>query len=119
MNKETQQNELVDLTRKVLDSSIEDMDHETLVRLREARNKAVLVSKTGPSTNRNWWMPLGGFAVTAALVALSLSLWVVKPDSPMLEHFEDIAVLSDKEDLDLYDDLEFYQWLDDEKQSQS
>ncbi|MFV2055626.1 MAG: DUF3619 family protein [Thiohalomonadales bacterium] len=140
MNKESQQQRLEIFARTALDRSIQDLDSDTLDRLRLARNKAVLtshaISREKKSRNNNaisrsigktldiftvgnGWLPVGGFAATATVVALSLSLWMVEPSLPSVDSFEDLAVLSANEDLELFDELEFYQWLEDEKQSHS
>ncbi|MFA7633622.1 MAG: hypothetical protein WCX90_08235, partial [Thiohalomonadaceae bacterium] len=60
------------------------------------------------------WLPLGGVVLASLFVAV---LWLVQPAvSPMpeLDSAADFELLSGHEDLDFYQELEFYYWLDEE-----
>lgn len=99
-----------------LDQSVEEMDVSTQARLRAARREAVAASEI--QSRPAWLMPVGGLATAAAVAVLTMSLWMVTPDESMdaqLPPLEDLALLSDSEGLEFYEDLDFYLWLDDEK----
>jgi len=89
----------------------------TVQRLAQAR-AAALNGARAPRRSRPWLLPALGAAVAAALVA-SVTLQVMhKPDAGVAEFASlDLELLTAHEDLDLYQDLEFYAWLDDEHES--
>jgi len=128
MKHELDQPKLEKLARQELDHSIDKLDESTLARLRVARKKAVDLTTNSPSTSytghlpaliSRGWLPVGGIAATAAAVILTVSLSVTAPTLMDVTNLEDIAVLSATENLDLFDELEFYEWLEDEKHSNS
>ena len=93
-----------------LDQSAAELDPSVLARLRRARYEALHSQhKSVP-----WLWPISGLATvcTALLVAM---LWWDSPPEPMLnitaQNVEDVEVLIAADQLDLYEDLEFYGWL--------
>lgn len=124
--KQTPIQKLEKLAREELDNSIQDLDEQTLAKLKAARKQAVgLVS--GNNSRRgvwdwmsnHWLLPVGGLTATAFAVAMSVSIWVADPIDLEQLSLEDFAVLSANEDLEFFDELEFYQWLEDEKRRNS
>lgn len=93
--------------RQVLDRSVQDLDPRTLSRLRQARRSA-LASSAKPGLRLVW----AGWVATAAAVFLVAGLWMFQParqvPGPALEELE---LLTSSENLDFYDELEFYGWL--------
>ncbi|MFQ5518564.1 MAG: hypothetical protein ACE5E3_01045 [Mariprofundus sp.] len=96
------------LSRAILDETVENMDGATRMRL-SAMRRAALASKEKP---RSWLLPS---SLVTALAVLML-IWMVPQqqdnngfDTPM----EDIDLLASDVDLDLLDEVEFYQWLED------
>jgi anti-sigma-K factor RskA len=116
--------------RARLDESARDLDAATLSRLNQARQAALAAARP----RRPWWRIapyLVGATATAAL-ALAVGLALTLPGSPEsavapvaagldvagLDAADldaaDLDMLSAPDDLALYEDMEFYAWLDDE-----
>lgn len=90
------------------------LDAATLRDLRLARHKA-LESLQKP---RRLWQPLGLAATAATVGVVAIGLYVMQPKAPLTVHsMEDMTLLSAGEDFDLYENLEFYQWLELEKRN--
>lgn len=101
---------LIAQVRAALDDGVANLDAVTRSRLAQARAKA-----QRPQRHRwYWWLPLGGAALASLFAGL---LWLGQPtmlpghgtDSPM-----DVELLTASEDLELYQELDFYHWLEEE-----
>ena len=110
------QDELKDpLLRKVtrqLDDSVENLDAETLSKLKQARSKALLHVKDTPGRRIQ---PIWGGMATASVAVVVAVLWL-GGESPQMNTMGvgDLELLTSAESLELYEEYEFYQWLDDE-----
>jgi hypothetical protein len=92
-----------------LDQAVEALDPEIRFELRRIRARALAGGRRKPAPR--FLIPVG-FAVTAGLVALVLTFL---PGQPTLEDnaAEDIdLILYSQDEMDLYEDLEFYEWLE-------
>ena len=106
--------EFLDKMKHTLDTAAEEIDDATQTRLRAIRREALAV-REAPYRSA-WWVNAGGLATVATLTILTVSLWTVTPDEAVfIPPLEDIALLSDQDELEFYEDLDFYLWLDDEK----
>jgi hypothetical protein len=109
----TQEQELLDKLRSRLDAGLEEIDPVIAKRLRESRQQAVDLAEKKPSHlfHIPRLLPAGGFAVLA-VVALSASLWFsMRPQPFQNQTAEEIEVLTAPGNLEMYKDLEFFQWL--------
>lgn len=98
--------------RTTLDEHEAQLDANTLRDLRLARSRA-LESLHKP---RRIWQPVGLAALVATVVVVVISLQVMQPTAPNpAPGIEDMALLSAGDELDLYENLDFYQWLELEK----
>lgn len=114
MNREDEDRQLTARARDMLDQRLEELDEETIGRLRAARRKAL----RGLSPRRPRWIVMGGWAAAAASFLLVVALW--NTSNRVLEApgiFEDLELLSTREDMEFIEDLDFYLWLDDEQQT--
>jgi hypothetical protein len=94
-------------SRAILEESLSDLDHDTLVRLQQARARAVQASPRPLF----WLTPASGFAA-ASLAVLAVVLWWLQPIRPLPGHgVEDLDIIISVENIELFDDLEFYHWL--------
>ncbi len=94
---------------KVLDDLAEGLSSRDQIRLAQAR-KAALAGKPAGSVRR-WWLPVGGL-VTAAVMGLALTLWMPPAgNNPGVPVMEDLELLAAAEEVDFYDELDFYLWL--------
>jgi ferric-dicitrate binding protein FerR (iron transport regulator) len=107
-----QQQDFVQRVKSVLDEHETQLDAKTLRDLRLARSRA-LESLHKP---RRIWQPLALAALAATVVVVVVSLQIMQPKAPSTAPgIEDMAVLSAGDELDLYENLDFYQWLELEK----
>lgn len=102
--------------KQQLDASLAQVSPQTLRRLQTARQQA-LNGKV--HTHRPWlafprWVTAGGLA-TAAVAVLTVSLWVgvPRPQPPAVD--EELDRIATKEQMELYEDLEFFRWLAENK----
>ena len=118
---------IIEHIRQRLDEDVEALDDATLSRLRQARRLALAAAS---QPNRPWWgkiwpgsrpagdwlVPAGAFASVFA-TALALTLMVAEPDNGLVRAVDDLELFTVGEDLELYENLEFYQWLEDREQA--
>ena len=120
------QDKFVDQVRQQLDQQIDELDDKTRLRLRQARANALAV---GDRKGANWFglNNVGRGAVAfASLSMLAVAVWLAVPTSQgpeMLAHsgesdtvqaqvFDDIELLAAVEELEFYEDVEFYYWVE-------
>jgi len=92
-----------------LDDSIEHYDAATRSRLTQARFRALQAKPQRP-----WLRPaaVATLASTTAAMVIAIVLWQA---TPLQDTFiEDLEIIASNADLEFYQELEFYQWLDDE-----
>lgn len=97
--------------KKTLDQSNAVLDGDTLARLRQARHQALDAAETRRSPFVLW----GPVTAMASVAMLSLSLWLYQAESApvnMMAGLEDIELLAANEDIDFYENLDFYLWLE-------
>lgn len=110
------EDEFVDKLRGALDEGAETLDDATLARLQHARRQALQQGgqQRGPIST-GWiarWIPATGLAAAMA-VLVATTLWMAIPQMD-LPSVEEIELLTSNENLELLDELEFYQWLDED-----
>ena len=101
--------DFLDFAKQHLDESAENLPQDTLSRLRAARYEAL----HHPYKNTlSWGWPAWGGLATTCLIVLSLSLWWNGPaNEDLIPPVEDLDLLASAEPFDLYEDLDFYDWL--------
>lgn len=111
MNDET----LLRLIREGLDGRAAALDPRSLNRLRQARRQAL--AGLPAAGWRRWWQPGWAPLTLAAVASLLLAALLLAPLAPGPGNdgiLTDAEILAYDEGLDLYDELEFYQWLEEE-----
>lgn len=101
-------NEWLESIREELDRGIEEIDAETQTKLALIRCQA-LAKKT--SHSKPAFLLPATVAATACLV-LALYVYLPKQQPKQNEMIDDLDVITTSESLDLFEDLEFYQWLE-------
>jgi len=101
------------LTQKInshLDETVLDIDSETQSKLRQIRSKVIDQSFKKTDSLFNKWIPAG--------VALASIMIITIVISPTHSEFigdniaaEDMNILTEQEDLELYENIEFYNWM--------
>jgi hypothetical protein len=118
---------LMKLSRQLLENSLDDLDDSVLARLRQSRQLAINAAAQQPDQSRkftenisllfpNWLVPASS-AAAFAIIAITVSLFWIQPlpEQNQISHFiEDVNLLSHHKELDLYQNLEFYLWLEGE-----
>ena len=100
--------DLLDFAKQHLDESAETLPRGTASRLRTARYEAL---HHPPKSALSWGWPAWGLGTTC-LVILSLSLWWNGPtNDDLIPAVEDLDLLASAEPFDLYEELDFYDWL--------
>jgi len=100
-------------TRAALDESVEGIDAATLSALNRGRQRALAVARGRP---QRWRWPVAAAALAASL-AVAVTLVRVPPLAPPPVPTADTLNVRDLElvagaDFELYEDWEFYAWLD-------
>jgi len=111
----------LDNVRKELDQSCDRLDGQTLSRLNSIRHAAIEHGQKRPG--RALLAPFGGLVTACVLVLVVTVLFQGQPESPVQvvpgssSPIEDLDILTTAESLELYENLEFYQWLEDNELS--
>lgn len=118
---------LAERIRAHLEASADALDDATVARLEEARRRAVAAagrsarrggwrSLLGERRPAEWLVPAGAFASVVA-TATALSIMVADPGDGVVREMDDLEMLTSGEDIELYENLEFYQWLQDRERA--
>jgi hypothetical protein len=105
---------LLKRAKQSLEESAERLDGKTLERLRQIRQSAVeeaFGKKRRPFFEFPRLAMAGGF-VTVAAAAFVLFLWLHAPQTDIpVKTPEDFEIILAKDQIELYEDLDFYDWL--------
>jgi hypothetical protein len=112
MMSEEHDNAFVDGMRKLLDESEAQTDARIRMRLRSARLRALEAAEEQvPWYLRFPRLITAGTLATAVVIAASL--WIVAERGHLpTGQVEDLELLTTKEQIELYKDLDFYRWLE-------
>jgi uncharacterized protein DUF3619 len=105
------EDELATKIKQDLDESIEALDANTLSRLRQLRAKAI--ERSEPRKYPTQGLLIGGLA-TACVMVLAVILLLNPETSVQTVPVEELELISSMEHLDLLEDLEFYEWLEED-----
>jgi len=102
--------------KKQLDEQSEHLDAATLSKLNQARQAALAQVNPKPSRLKNNWLPASGLA--AAVLLTSVFLFRSEEITTNSNHgMDDIEIIASSDNLDLYEQLDFYMWLLEENNS--
>ncbi len=113
--KDNQNNDtLLKHSQQCLDDSVDKLDVDIKDKLFKARRHALNqhYSQQEKKANRWWqhWLPVSSAAITATLIigiSIQSGLW----QSNELVLNDDLELVAALDNIELYDDLDFYQWL--------
>ena len=97
--------QFVNNIRQSLDQSVEELDAVTRARLRAARLSALEAGQKRPV----WHNRLA--LASAMSVTLVVGVWMTQKTVDNDLPIDDLQILTSNDDLEMYRDLEFYQWL--------
>ena len=107
----SQQDEIIKRINRELDEAVDELDPVIVSKLRSARQRALQQHGPKARVRRAGWV----FAATAAMIVLVVFM-VPTFESTTPQNgvgvLEDVRLLSSSDELELYEDLEFYHWLD-------
>ncbi len=100
-------------TKDLLNRGIENLDSRATQRLGHIRKNAL--SAVEGKASRFFlslrWIMFGGLA-TATMAAVVFFFWLnTSPVDFPVRHIEDFEIITSKERIDFYQDLEFYRWM--------
>ena len=100
--------------KQVLDTGSDALDSVTLARLRQVRRGALQQS---PERGVRLWLPMSALGATAA--AILVATWLTTTVAPQahVEGIEDIEILASADNTDLYEQMDFYEWLESQQGS--
>jgi hypothetical protein len=104
--------ELESKAQALFEDSVERLDARTRSKLTQARNRALDEAKQGAVRRRWIWAPVGGVALAAVAAVVMVSGGLRSSSEAGTLALEDIDIVADSENLDMLEDVEFYQWLD-------
>ncbi len=109
---ELNDNETVNI-RQSLDESVDALDASTLAKIRQVRTQAM---ERAAARDVNWFanrqgLVVGGLA-TACVMVLAVVLLLNSPTSIQPVPVDDMELISASDNLELFEDLEFYEWLE-------
>jgi len=93
--------------RTALDASVENLDPSVSRHLQQARHAAL---ETAAKPRMPFWQPAGAFAL-ASILLLSVFVWPDRQNMPEPAALADLELITADDSLQLYEDLDFYQWL--------
>jgi hypothetical protein len=114
MTTEKNEKAFVESMKKIMDETETQTEPHVRIRLRAARFRALDVLETPVPWYARFprWATAGSF-VTAVALVLTLSLWNYQEQNNIPSgQVEDLELLTNKEQLELYKDLDFYRWLE-------
>jgi hypothetical protein len=96
--------------KRLLDRSVQDLDRKIVLSVQRARLNAL-----GRSSGRRPWLRWAGGVALASIAALAVTMWVWQSNGINHPHLllEDLELMQSPENLELSEDLEFYDWLAD------
>jgi hypothetical protein len=107
--------EFTEKVRKTLDAGVEGLDPGIQSRLNRMRNEAL--EKAAGKKSSFWFLfrkPVAGL-VAASVLLLITTLYLEWPSqTPPVNSIEDIEILSSVDNIDFYENLDFFFWLADE-----
>ncbi len=126
MKSKPSEEEFLSRVKTTLDASSERLDELTQARLSAARRRAVEAAthqerlQIGEILSLRWLSQHRGLVATAATITLAtafmLSLNFSEPQTAVVTaQLEDLELLSSSDDLELYENLDFYLWIDDDQ----
>ncbi len=104
----TEKHDFESFTRQKLEETAINMDGATRTRLAAIRRDAV----SSKRVRRGWWLPV---SLATAMTALALIWMMPQQNSNEVDvaAMEDMDFLASDIEMDLLEDVEFYQWLND------
>src|SRR5215510_14601853 len=101
--------------KAILDEGNAHLDARVRSRLTQARHAALAQADARPNLWLRQWAPAAGIAAAAVLAVL---VWTSAPrEQPPDEALNDLEIVLAGENLDMLENLDFYEWVDADAQN--
>jgi len=113
MNGDEQEKRLLEKAKSLLSEAAENLDSQTKRRLERIRLDALssAEAKEARFFPRPRWVTAGAFAA-AGMAAVAVFFWLRTSTGDFPDkHIEDFEMITSTENMDLYENLDFYRWL--------
>ena len=115
---------LLKAAKSTLDDATTQLDDEVRQRLQQARQVAVRTANASPNSpskpliRPSWMVTAGSFAVLVIVTSVVFINVTTEsePTVPMAS-IDDVPIITAPEEMELYEELDFYQWLVEEQDS--
>lgn len=111
MTRNEREQQFIDGLKTSLDESLHEFDAATLARLKSARSAALASEQHSPG----WLFGNKMVLATGFSVLLLAGLWLFQGPDPQHLPMDELPLLTATEEFELYRNLEFYQWLEYER----
>jgi hypothetical protein len=108
-----QEKHFLEEARDLLNKGVENLDSRATKRLGYIRTNALraVEEKASRFFLSSRWLMFGGLA-TATMAAVVFFFWLnPSPVDFPVRHIEDFEIITSKDRIDFYQDLEFYRWM--------
>jgi len=104
---------LIKSITQTLDKQTHQIDAETLQRIGTARREALAqLSETGHAFRRWGWMAGGAVALTCSILIISAVIFRPGTSLEFSPQGLELELMASQDDLEFYEELEFYRWLE-------
>jgi hypothetical protein len=113
MNGDEQEKRLLEKAKGLLSEAAENLDSQTRRRLERIRLDALSAAdgKEARFFPRSRWVTVGAFAA-AGMAAVAVFFWLRTSTGDFPDkHIEDFEIIASTDNIDLYENLDFYRWL--------
>ena len=93
-----------------LDDSVRDLDANTLSKIRQIRSQAI---ENANVKKTDWSGVMSGALATACVMVFTVAILLKTPAIEPVS-VDDLELISSSDNLELFEDLEFYEWLEDD-----
>lgn len=93
-----------------LDDSVRDLDANTLSKVRQIRFQAIEKANVKKT---DWSGVMSGALATACVMVFTVAILLKTPAIEPVS-VDDFELISSSDNLELFEDLEFYEWLEDD-----
>ena len=116
MKKSNENQAFLDNINHRLNQSVDEIDDATLSALQKIRKATVAEAENKTTNTWSWLQPIPVMAIASIVLVVSVTLQMTMTSSVLPSPaLADIPLLTASDDIEFYNDLEFYQWLDAEK----
>lgn len=113
MSEQDEDKAFLERSKKLFDESVQEIDGKTQSQLNRGRHKALAELQPRKGVRAlTGWAPATGAAAAAVVAAVMWNSNAPPVDSAPASSATDFEILLDGDSLEMFEDLEFYSWMD-------